>query len=62
MQVYFLWSAVIVSIITFYIHTFIGGPRVAKPLLENKSLSKASKWLNNLPCRKLITDYKHYQE
>lgn len=34
------------SIITFAVHTFIGGPRVASPLLANKSLPKASKWLN----------------
>ena len=46
MQTYFLWSAVIMSFVTFIIHTFIGGPRVAKPLLENNDLSKASKWLN----------------
>jgi len=46
MQIYFLWSAVVMSIVTFIVHTFIGGPRVAKPLLENKDLPKASKWLN----------------
>ena len=46
MQTYFLWSAVVMSIVTFVIHTFIGGPRVAKPLLENENLPKASKWLN----------------
>jgi hypothetical protein len=34
------------SFVTFIIHTFIGGPRVAKPLLENNNLPKASKWLN----------------
>jgi len=46
MQIYFLYSATIMSIVTFIIHTFLGGPRVAKPLLENNDLSKASKWLN----------------
>lgn len=46
MQIYLLWSAVIMSFVTFVVHTFIGGPRVAKPLLENKALPKASKYLN----------------
>ena len=46
MQVYLLWLAVIMSFITFVIHTFVGGPRVAKPLLENTNLPIASKWLN----------------
>lgn len=46
MQVYFLWAAVVFSIITFTVHTFIGGPRVADPLLENTDLPIASKWLN----------------
>ena len=46
MQIYLLWSAVVMSFITFLVHTFIGGPRVAKPLLESKNLPIASKWLN----------------
>ena len=46
MQVYLLWSTVVMSFITFAIHTFVGGPRVAKPLLENNNLPIASKWLN----------------
>ena len=46
MQTYFLYSAVFISVITFIVHTFIGGPRVVKPLLENRDLPKASKWLN----------------
>ena len=46
MQVYFLWAASIMSIVTFAVHTFIGGPVVAAPLLKNSDLSKASKWLN----------------
>ena len=46
MQSSFFWAAAFMSMITFMVHTFIGGPRVAKPLLENDSLPIASKWLN----------------
>jgi len=46
MQAYFLWAASVMSIITFAVHTFIGGPRVAEPLLRSTDLPKASKWLN----------------
>jgi len=46
MQVTLLWTAAVMSIITFAVHTFIGGPVVAKPLIENTDLPKASKWLN----------------
>ena len=46
MQVNLLWAAAVMSIITFAVHTFIGGPVVAKPLLENINLPKASKWLS----------------
>ena len=46
MQTYFLWAAVVMSIVTFSVHAFIGGPVVAKPLLANKTLPKASLWLN----------------
>jgi len=46
MQVYFFWAAVVMSIITFAVHTFIGGPVVAGPLLKNTNMPKASKWLN----------------
>jgi len=46
MNSYFLWSAVVMSVITFYVHTFIGSPVVAKPLLANTDLPVASKWLN----------------
>jgi len=46
MQIYFLWAASVMSIITFMVHTFIGGPVVAEPLLKNTDLPKASKWLN----------------
>jgi hypothetical protein len=46
MDVIFLWAAAFMSLITFCVHTFIGGPRVASPLLADKQLTKASKWLN----------------
>lgn len=46
MQAYFLWAATVMSAITFLVHTFIGGPRVAEPLLANTDLPIASKWLN----------------
>lgn len=46
MQVLILWSAALMSLLTFIIHTFVGGPRVAGPLLENTTLPLASKWLN----------------
>lgn len=42
----FLWSAAAMSIVTFIVHTFIGGPIVAVPLLNDNNLPKASKWLN----------------
>lgn len=41
-----LWSAAVMSAVTFAVHTFIGGPRVAAPLLADRRLPKASKWLN----------------
>ncbi len=46
MQVIILWATVVLSFVTFLVHTFIGGPRVAGPLLKNTSLPIASKWLN----------------
>lgn len=46
MQVYLLWSAVLMSVVTFIVHTFVGEQRVAKPLLADNNLPKASKWLN----------------
>ena len=46
MQLFFFWAATFMSVITFIVHTFVGGPVVAKPLLENDSLPIASKWLN----------------
>ena len=41
----FLWSAAIASLTTFAVHTFIGGRLVARPLLTDRSLPKAAKWL-----------------
>lgn len=46
MQVTILWATVAMSFVTFLVHTFIGGPRVAGPLLKDTSLPIASKWLN----------------
>ena len=46
MQVTLLWAAAIMSVVTFAVHTFVGGPRVAAPLLADTNLPKASKWLN----------------
>ena len=34
------------SLVTFLVHTFVGGPRVAEPLLKDRNLPIASKWLN----------------
>jgi hypothetical protein len=46
MQSIILWITAAVGFLTFLIHTFIGGPRVAGPLLKDTTLPKASKWLN----------------
>ena len=46
MQVTLLWAASMMSVVTFAVHTFVGGPRVATPLLADTNLPKASKWLN----------------
>lgn len=46
MQVTILWAAVVMSFVTFLVHTFVGSARVAQPLLANTSLPIASKWLN----------------
>jgi hypothetical protein len=46
MQIYLMWSAAFMSFVTFAVHTFIGGPRVAGPLLATTHLPIASKWLN----------------
>lgn len=51
-----LWVAAFICMVTFYVHTFIGGPRVAGPLLKNKDLPVASKWLNYY-CWHIVTIY-----
>jgi uncharacterized membrane protein HdeD (DUF308 family) len=43
---FFLWGAAASAAITFAIHTFAGGKAVARPLLADENLPKASKWLN----------------
>ena len=39
-------TAAVLSLITFGVHTFIGGRFAARPLLEATDLPKASRWLN----------------
>ncbi len=46
MQVLLLWSAAASALATFAVHTFVGGVFVARPLLADTGLPKASKWLN----------------
>ncbi|MBK8629488.1 MAG: hypothetical protein IPN84_04580 [Sphingomonadales bacterium] len=46
MQSIWFAAAALIAGVTFYVHTFIGGPRVAGPLLADGHLPKASKWLN----------------
>lgn len=41
-----LWTAAGIATVTFAIHTFAGGAAVARPLLADRSLPPASKWLN----------------
>lgn len=56
MHAILLWATALLSLVTFYIHTFIGSPRVATPLLNNKNLPPASKWLNYF-CWHIVTRY-----
>ncbi|MGH1352579.1 MAG: hypothetical protein ACRBBN_17495 [Methyloligellaceae bacterium] len=44
----FLWIACAVSVFAFCLHTFKGGVMIARPLLANTDLPKASKYLNYL--------------
>jgi hypothetical protein len=39
------WAAAASSLVTFAVHTFVGGAFVARPLLSDQSLPKAAKWL-----------------
>jgi hypothetical protein len=45
-MIVFIWLAAATSALTFAVHTFIGGKKVAVPLLEDRTLPLASKWLN----------------
>ena len=42
----YIWLAAAASAVTFAVHFFVGGQRVAGPLLKDRSLPFASKWLN----------------
>lgn len=46
MQVYFLGAAAFAALVTFFVHTFVGGIYVVRPLLADKVLNRTSKWLN----------------
>jgi hypothetical protein len=45
MQAGLLWAASASMLATFTVHTFVGGAFVARPLLADRSLPKAAKWL-----------------
>lgn len=45
MQTGLLWAASVSAFVTFAVHTFIGGIYVARPLLAERTLPKAAKWL-----------------
>jgi hypothetical protein len=45
MQTTLLWGAAIAALVTFGVHTFVGGVYVARPLLADQGLPKAAKWL-----------------
>ena len=40
------WIAAALAALTFLVHTFVGGRFVARPLLEDRTLPKAAKWLS----------------
>jgi len=42
----FLFAAAAISGATLYVHVFVGGLVVARPLLNDRTLPRASKWLN----------------
>lgn len=46
MEILVLWCAAGLAMVTFAVHTFIGGIVVARPLLADTRLPAASKWLN----------------
>lgn len=39
-------TASVIALITFGVHTFVGGIYVARPLLKARDLTPASRWLN----------------
>ena len=39
-------AAALLSLVTFGVHTFVGGVFVARPLLASRDLTPASRWLN----------------
>jgi hypothetical protein len=39
------WAAAASSLVTFAVHTFVGGTFVARPLLSDQTLPRAAKWL-----------------
>jgi hypothetical protein len=45
-MIVFTGLAAAISALTFGVHTFIGGAKVARPLLADGSLPLASKWLS----------------
>lgn len=45
MQGAYLWAAAVTALITWATHTFVGGVYVARPLLADRGLPKAAKWL-----------------
>lgn len=46
MQMTWLWVSSGIAFIAFLVHTFVGSPRVAAPLLNNPDLTLPAKWLN----------------
>ena len=45
LQSVFLWGASAASLVTLLVHLFAGGVAVARPLLADRSLPRAAKWL-----------------
>lgn len=43
---YFFLAAALTAAVTFCVHTFAGGPVVARPLLADETLPQPSKWLS----------------
>jgi hypothetical protein len=45
MQAVLLWATAATAAVTWIVHTFVGGVFVARPLLADKGLPRAAKWL-----------------